>query len=555
MLRRQTISLNSILGITTHQEPLRLTVPCFAAISQGKRQPQEAGLSSASCDLFVKTALPASAGGSPCFGRAKKRVDTDRLVTAKIKIPLWLWKGLQEAAQKGQMSVSEYLQMVHAQFKVAFPSKTIAPQASDILIGHHRGRITKTEVKTLFGPEQIFDEWIHLLRKTKNYAQISMYNFENLNISGGTAIDGAETSPGWYKQQQILALIEEKAKQGVRFQIILDNSVMRKRNKYGIEILPRSHTNQGMIEHFRKLREEKGLPIEVIEFPRDVARIYHVKLLISDGKRAIVGGMNLSNHSAANWDACVSIHGPEVANLQSETFHPDWMFALHRKQHQLSRAQLSRTLPPIIPVSHPALAILNTMQREYEEIGLVGKEQIGDYLKQRLNAPDLRSVHSEQFIATHPEIKQRLIDLHEQGADIRILHSSSVVDQFPTTRKPIFDLIKAGVPVRFYNEFREIKQKLHSKWTVLNGKEILIGSANLSAAGLESNAVRKHSRGNRDMAIAIPSAKIARAFIKQFELDWDFSPPKHPAGYGQFEKAPDSPRFTKIIQTLRNKLP
>ncbi len=79
---------------------------------------------------------------------------------------------------------------------------------------------------------------------------------------------------------------------------------------------------------------------------------------------------------------------------------------------------------------------------------------------------------------------------------------------------------------------------------------MLIGSANLSVAGLESNVRRGKPRGNRDMAIVIPSAKIAEAFLKQFQLDWDFSPPKHPGGYGQYEKAANDAQFAKIVQQL-----
>lgn len=490
----------------------------------------------------------------------------EKQVAAKIELSEGFLKRLDSAAKTRGLTIGEYLQELLPQFRSKAPEKRVANQSLDTVTGMHQGKPVKTQVKTLLGPEQIFDAWIAVLKQTKQYAQISMYNFENEAVAGGRGTDGADISQGWQKQQQILKLIEEKAAKGVRFQFILDNSVIRGRDEFGNPIFPRSHTNAGMIQYLRELKEKKGLPIDVIEFPRNVAHIYHVKLLVSDGKRAIVGGMNLSNHSAANWDACVSIEGPEVANIQQETFHPDWIFAQKRKFPKKPLADIRAQLPQIEPVSHPAIQVLNTLPREYKEIGLAGKEGIGNYVKQKLNSPGLTDIHSEQFITTHKEIKESLINLFEKGANIKLLHSSSVVDQFPYSRKAVFELIKKGLPIRFYNEWEDIGQKLHAKWTVFNKNEVLIGSANLSARGLETNlkpGVRedypnhpgqRYTRGNRDMAIVIPSKKIAGTFLKQFDLDWQYSPPIHPGGYGQFEKAFNLPHFNKLVQDVLRKL-
>lgn len=499
------------------------------------------------------------------------------------------------------------------------------------------------------GPRQIFDEWIRQLTLTKHYAQIALYNFENVDIAGGRGVDGAEVSDGWIQQQKILKLVEAKARKGVHFQILLDNSVIREHDEFGNPIFPRKLSNQGMIEHLQKLQAE-GLPIDIVAYPRTIAQIYHVKALVSDGERAIIGGMNLSNHSAANWDACLAIEGPEVANIQKQTFYPDFVFAkiweklgLENKhvsttegKHFLVEAMketkdeekgrlsvvdkkilyakeklkqmgftpkimkeilsgtpdgefiplspddsayagltvkpkaedlawidsLRKALPKIAPVDTPAINVLNTFPREYKILGMSSKEEIGDYIKERIADPNLKQIHSEQFIATHKEIKEGLLRLHHDGKLVKMLQSTSVMDQFPHCRKTTYDLMNDDLPIRFYDEFSEIGQKMHCKWTVFNDDEVEIGSANLSARALETNSGagprpdyphypdQKHIRGNRDTAIVVKSEKIAGAFLQQFNHDWEMSPLKISSGHGAMEKVVNQPWYQEAKDSV-----
>jgi phosphatidylserine/phosphatidylglycerophosphate/cardiolipin synthase-like enzyme len=569
------------------------------------------------------------------------------------------WKNAKKVADSMDMSIGEYLRFALPQLSAEPPKKPIVDSIFDTVIGQHQGKAVTTKVTTLMGPRQIFDEWIRQLTLTKKYAQISLYNFENVGVGGGRGVDGAEVSDGWVQQQKIIKLIEAKARQKnpVHFQIILDNSVIRERDEFGNPVFPRKMTNQGMIDHLRKLQAE-GLPIDFVAYPRTIAQIYHLKGLISDGVRGIVTGMNQSNHSAANWDAGVAIEGPEVANVQKHTFYPDWVFAkiweklglenkdvsttegkhfLHEAMQEtkdlaknrmsivdkkivyaqqkmkhmgftpqllqeiLSGApttpmvpltpqdpayqaykekpkaedlawidKLRMALPAINPVDTPSIQVLNTFPREYKVIGLGAKEEIGDYMKQRFADPNLQQVHSEEFIATHKEIKEGLIRLHHEGKPVQILESPSVMDQFPYCRKTTFDLMHYNVPVRFYDELEEIGQKLHCKWTVFNDDEVAIRTANLSARAMETNAGKglrpdyphypdqKYIRGNRDTAIIVKSAKIAGTFLKQFGYDWEISSPKLASGHGAMEKIANEAWYKqatdRIIEAL-GKLP
>lgn len=514
------------------------------------------------------------AGGSPSadvllFGAGKKAQppSDEDLVDLLIQLPKGFARRLQAAADKLGMSVGEFIVHKNPVFTTPPPKRNIQTQNTDIITGAHNGTPVKTAVKSLIGPEQIFDEWIDALKSAEEYVQISMYTMENL-LLGGQA-NGADVNPAWQKQQEILKLIEEKARAGVRFQIILDNSVVRKYDEFNNPILPRRLNNDVMIDYLTKLKTEQQLPVDVIAYPKKAARIYHVKLLVVDGKKAIVGGMNLSNHSAANWDACVSLEGAEVANIQASTFHPDWLFAQATQNPDTPLADIQAALPTITPVSDPAIQVLNTRPREYAIIGEEGKEEIGDYLKQKLDDPNLNSVYSEQFIVTHKELKEKLIQLHNRGKDVKFLHSESVVEEFPYCRNVVAQLAKANVPIRYYNEWEEIQEKLHAKWTVFNNEEILIGSANMSAAGLETNMAtglrddypnhpkQRYVRGNRDLALVIPSKKLANTFSTQFKQDWEHSPLVAPTGYGESEQAGDFNPFadagTQLLAKLKRK--
>jgi phosphatidylserine/phosphatidylglycerophosphate/cardiolipin synthase-like enzyme len=56
--------------------------------------------------------------------------------------------------------------------------------------------------------------------------------------------------------------------------------------------------------------------ITVVAFPIERLSIDHVKLLIVDGVRAIVGGINWGTHSSQNHDFDVLATGPVVSNLE-----------------------------------------------------------------------------------------------------------------------------------------------------------------------------------------------------------------------------------------------
>src|SRR5260370_562820 len=83
--------------------------------------------------------------------------------------------------------------------------------------------------------------------------------------------------------------------------------------------------------------------IRVVAFPVERLTIDHVKLLIVDGVKAIVGGINWGTHSRQNHDFDVLAVGPVVDNLE-RVFREDLALA--------GDAAVLPAPPPALPRSH-----------------------------------------------------------------------------------------------------------------------------------------------------------------------------------------------------------
>ncbi|HEY9687390.1 MAG TPA: phospholipase D-like domain-containing protein [Coleofasciculaceae cyanobacterium] len=462
------------------------------------------------------------------------------------------------------------------------PFKQIMPPVTVAVQGMHHGQPVATQVTSLLGPQQILEAWNRVLDSAKDSIQVALYDFDHIDVPGGRNPDGADFHAHWMLQQQVLPKIVAKAREfkkqggGRKVQVLLDASHQEERSAYG-GVKRRSINNEGMVAALRELANKENLPIEVVHYPRELAKLYHVKLLLVDSQKAIVGGMNMSNHSPANWDACVLLEGPEVANLQTQTFNQDWVVArcVEQLQQQYPWKQVAKQLSKLTPndykpfmaelpqgatpVSHPAIRVLNTIPAEYQAFGFQPREEIGDYLKQTFSDPKLQEVLGEQFVLTHKGLVRQMVERHQQNnLKVRLLHSMGVIRQFPYTRKGVHMLEETGGSelLRYYRENPHTQEQLHAKLLLLKrlqanrkpGWEIFIGSSNTSKVGLETNveAGRRsdypnrdevYQRGNREVALVIASDKLAEPYVKQFDVDWQYSDLKMPNMLGSADFA------------------
>ncbi|OGI16815.1 MAG: hypothetical protein A2287_02230 [Candidatus Melainabacteria bacterium RIFOXYA12_FULL_32_12] len=446
--------------------------------------------------------------------------------TVNIPVPFDVGTEIIERANKRGVNIGDYLKKV-------LRISGISPEPSVSAI------VGNTKVTTLIGSKQIFDETINLIKNARNNddIQIKMFEFQNLKIDGDIwASNGAETVAGWKKQQEILDLLVKKKKgnPNLKIQVILDDHKWYEDSK-GKPL--RHYNNQKMIEHLRDNN------IDAVPAPmshQGGSKLQHDKLIAVGGRKVIIGGMNWGNHSPANHDACVLIETlpkykhSEVDNIISEIFNKDWAFAWKKigdsnpvngpvtKEEQKNYGGIRKVihpesvkysklvkelygspecqnryrdgkldLPEVKPIENPAIKILTTSPREYSEIGAEGSESIGNYVKEKLDSA--KSLKAELFVLSHPEIVEKIISRHKEAQkggrpfDAHIILYSGIPEEFPYCQNAIKALYEAGVPLRMYQVNEEIEQRMHSKWAVFDDKELLIGSANWSMTGLESN--------------------------------------------------------------------
>lgn len=169
-------------------------------------------------------------------------------------------------------------------------------------------------------------------------------------------------------------------------------------------------------------------------------------------------------------------------------------------------------LPEVKPIENPAIKVLVNSPSEYFEheiypeewdnesirTYLIGKtDENGQEIKGKLDDPNTNYLRAELFVLSHKEIVDKVIQRHQEGSlDAKILVSPDLLEKFPLLNEPYDQLREAGVPIETFKVNEELNQRLHCKWAVLGHKDgdklsnldLLIGSANWSAAGLENNS-------------------------------------------------------------------
>lgn len=392
-------------------------------------------------------------------------------------------------------------------------------------------KIGNCRVTSLIDGEQIFKAYTDVAKEAKEYLLNSMFEFQNLKIDGHKwPTNGAEVVPGSKEQQEIMSIFLSKKKENNDFvvQQILDT---HKWYITGNGEKKRHYNNMEMIKYMK----ENG--IDVVPSPRGNqggAVLDHVKVLIADGRRAVVTGMNMGSHSAANHDFGFLIEtlpnakNSEVDNLVN-MFNTYLKFSWERlgstdlmkgpltKEDQQFYNGLNKeikeenveymeivgklfdnstdkkrysegrlNLMPCNPVENPKIKVLRTSPRELEIIGDKGEESIREEMLN--NFKTAKKYRGLNFVFTDKEAVEIIIDRHKKGElDAKLIVESGILKQFPYCRKA-YNLLKAsGVPVRIYKSDEEITQRMHAKMNIFDRKKIVSGSFNMSAMGLNQN--------------------------------------------------------------------
>jgi phosphatidylserine/phosphatidylglycerophosphate/cardiolipin synthase-like enzyme len=220
--------------------------------------------------------------------------------------------------------------------------------------------------------------------------------------------------------------------------------------------------------------------VRVVAFPLERLTIDHVKLLIVDGVRAVVGGINWGVHSSLNHDVDLLAAGPVVDNLE-RVFRQD-----------LALAGEPAPIPP--PAADRQVQVLVTHP--------------GDGIRAAALAAVAAARHSidlEMFVLSDRVILDALVAAARRGVSLRALLDPTQ----PQNATSMAWLQAAGAAVRFYVQAGD--EVLHAKLGIFDRSSVLFGSCNWSYSGFTRN---------HELDLLVHDARLARIFLSRMEQDW-----------------------------------
>jgi cardiolipin synthase len=225
--------------------------------------------------------------------------------------------------------------------------------------------------------------------------------------------------------------------------------------------------------------------IRVVTFPLERLTIDHVKLLIVDGARAIVGGINWGTHSSRNHDFDLLVVGPVVDNLE-RVFKQD-----------LALAGEPAVIPP--PSADRLVQVLTTHP--------------GDGIRAAALAAIAGARHSidiEMFVLSDRLVLEALVSAARRGVQLRVLLDRGQ----PQNAAAMGQLQSAGAVVRYYLQAGD--ELLHAKLGIFDAGMVLFGSCNWSRSGFTRN---------HELDLLVFDSTLARTFLSRLEQDWAASAP------------------------------
>jgi phosphatidylserine/phosphatidylglycerophosphate/cardiolipin synthase-like enzyme len=220
--------------------------------------------------------------------------------------------------------------------------------------------------------------------------------------------------------------------------------------------------------------------VHVLSFPIERLTIDHVKLLIVDGERAIVGGINWGTASAQNHDFDVLATGPVVANL-ARVFRED-----------LALAGEPAVIPP--PSADRGVQVLVTRPGDGIRTGALAAIAV---------ARD--TIDIEMFVLSDQLVLDQLAAAARRGVRLRVLLDPTQ----PQNADTLARLRAAGATVRFYAQAGD--ELLHAKLGIFDGSTVLFGSCNWSRSGFTRN---------HELDLLVRDGSLARVFLARVEQDW-----------------------------------
>jgi cardiolipin synthase len=308
-------------------------------------------------------------------------------------------------------------------------------------------RWTTNDVSLYVDGPEIFPAMEALLDRATTLIQIDYYIF-----SGKQAA-------------RIAGILKAKAKAGVTVEMMLDPN---------LGVLPElKNASQPIVKDLLANGVKlKPYPIKLLRSQVGKDRIVdHSKVIVVDGREAMVGGMNLADPFMANHDLMVELHGEAARDLAQNLRHD------YRKADSFSTKAFAD--PAQVRVNATGLA--RTFNKEAVLTAI-----------QRATS----SCYVLMFQLTHDEVIKALIEARKRGVDVRVILDPGVHDDLiPFIKKAprgfpnlpaALELKAAGIPVKWYR-LKPDMEHMHAKSAVIDQATCFVGSTNWTYNGFANN--------------------------------------------------------------------
>jgi cardiolipin synthase A/B len=299
-------------------------------------------------------------------------------------------------------------------------------------------------------------------------------HFENYIIRSDAA--------GW----RFAELLAQRAREGIRVRVLYD--------WFGSLTTARGY--------WRYLRDA-GVEVRAFHRPQMIDLVAnlsrnHRKLVVADGKRAVMGGLCIgcewtgeSHAHGQPWrDTAVEIRGPAAAVLD-QSFDSLWLLT----GEPVPRGQVADAVEAMGDAEVRVISGEPGRERAYRVIELLAAGSV-----QRLWITDA-------YLVAPPRLFQALRDSARDGVDVRLLvpGSSDVPLIRNLSRIGYRDLLRTGVRI-----FEWDGPMLHAKTIMCDNRWVRIGSSNLNPSSL---------LGNYELDVLVEDAGLAQAMEDQFRHD------------------------------------
>jgi cardiolipin synthase len=243
---------------------------------------------------------------------------------------------------------------------------------------------------------------------------------------------------------------------------------------------------------------EQGSRVEVRRTANPWLTIDHRKLIVVDGQRAFLGGMNLGREYRYDWhDLMVELRGPIVGRLEKD-FRKTWAHA--GWTGDLGYARVFWFAPERRPPEPPGCIDLRPLYTATGERGVL-RAQLEAMRRAR------RYIYLENAYLSQDAILDALIKARRRGVDVRVIFPAKNDSGFMSASNLIMAnlLVREGVRVFAYPGMSHVKAAIYDGWACL-------GSANFDKMSLRVGQ-------ELNLGFSDPAA-VERLRVELFEVDF-----------------------------------